>query len=66
MSRIDQLNRILDQIVRGIPEVDASALISEDGLMIASVLPSEIDDTIAGGMAATLLNLGTRAAREGR
>jgi predicted regulator of Ras-like GTPase activity (Roadblock/LC7/MglB family) len=44
--------------------VEAAALVSEDGLMIASALPSDLDETRAAGMSATLLSLGTRAALE--
>lgn len=44
--------------------MEASALISEDGLMIASALPQHIDDTRVAGMSATLSSLGARAASE--
>ena len=64
MSRIEKLNSILGQMVRLVPDIEASALISEDGLMIASAMPTDVDETIAGGMAATLLNLGTRTTAE--
>ncbi len=46
------------------PGVEASALISEDGLMIASALTQDFDETRVAGMTATLLNLGSRAAVE--
>lgn len=64
MSRLDQLNKILKNLQNESPGVEASALISEDGLMIASVLPQDLDETRVAGMTATLLNLGTRAAVE--
>jgi predicted regulator of Ras-like GTPase activity (Roadblock/LC7/MglB family) len=64
MSRVDQLNRILRSLQSGSPDVEATALISEDGLMIASALPQHIDETRVAGMTATLLSLGTRAATE--
>jgi flavorubredoxin len=64
MTRIERLNEILRNTQRALPDAEASALISEDGLMIASVMPSDVDEIVAGGMAATLLNLGTRAAVE--
>lgn len=64
MSRLDSLNKILKKLQNESPGVEASALISEDGLMIASALPQEFDETHVGGMTATLLNLGTRAATE--
>lgn len=64
MSRLDSLNKILKKLQNESPGVEASALISEDGLMIASALPQDLDETHVGGMTATLLNLGTRAATE--
>ncbi len=64
MSRIDELNRILRTLQSGTPEVEAAALISEDGLVIASVLPQHVEEVRVAGMSATLLSLGTRAATE--
>ena len=64
MSRIDELNRILRSLQSGTPEVEAAALISEDGLVIASVLPQHVEEVRVAGMSATLLSLGTRAAAE--
>lgn len=64
MSRLDQLNSTLRHLQSESPGVEASALISEDGLMIASALSQELDETRVAGMTATLLNLGTRAAVE--
>lgn len=64
MSRVESLNRVLRHLQSGSPDVEASALISEDGLMIASALPQEIDETRVAGMSATLLSLGIRAATE--
>jgi uncharacterized protein len=64
MTRMEELNRVLRELVSGTLDVEASALISEDGLTIASALPAHLDDTRVAGMAATVLNLGTRAAQE--
>ena len=64
MSRVDNLNRILRGLQSASPDVEASALISEDGLMIASALPQHVDETRVAGMTATLSSLGTRAATE--
>lgn len=64
MSRIDNLNRILRGLQSASPDVEASALISEDGLMIASALPQHIDESRVAGMSATLSSLGERAASE--
>ena len=63
-SRTDQLNTILRSLQSGSPEIEASALVSEDGLMIASALPQHIDEVRVAGMSATLISLGTRATGE--
>jgi putative secretion ATPase (PEP-CTERM system associated) len=62
MERTESLNKILKNLQSGSPDVEASALITEDGLMIASSLPQDLDEVTVGGMSATLLHLGTRAA----
>ena len=64
MSRFESLNRILRSLQSASPDMEACALISEDGLMIASVLPQHIDETRVAAMSATLSSLGTRAAAE--
>lgn len=62
MDRTTNLAKILKNLQSGSPDVEASALITEDGLIIASSLPQDLDEVTVGGMSATLLNLGTRAA----
>ena len=64
MSRSETLNKILRNLQTESPDVEASALISEDGLMIASALPQHIEEVRVAGMSATLVSLGQRAARE--
>ena len=44
--------------------IEASALVSHDGLMLASVLSSEVNADRFGAMCASLLALATRAASE--
>lgn len=64
MNRVEQLNRILRSLQSASLDVEASALISEDGLMIASALPQHIEESRAAGMSATILSLGTRVVHE--
>jgi predicted regulator of Ras-like GTPase activity (Roadblock/LC7/MglB family) len=64
MTRVEQLNRVLRALQSGSPDLEACALISEDGLVIASALPQHIQEMRIAGMAATLLSLGERAAHE--
>ncbi len=64
MSRIEELNRILRALQTASADIEASALISEDGLMIASALPTNLDEGRISGMTATLSSLGARASAE--
>ena len=64
MTRLDQLNATLRRLQNESPGLEASALISEDGLMIASALPQHVDEMRVAGMSSTLLSLGQRAATE--
>ncbi|TPV93027.1 MAG: hypothetical protein B7733_22860 [Myxococcales bacterium FL481] len=58
------MNRVLRTLQSSSPDVEASALISEDGLMIASALPQHIEEARVGAMSSSILSLGSRAARE--
>ena len=64
MSRVENVNKVLRHVQSGSPDVEAAALISDDGLMIASSLPADMDETRVAGMSATLLSLGVRASTE--
>ena len=64
MARIDELNKVLRALQSGTPDSEASALIAEDGLIIASALPQHIEEVRVAGMSSTLLSLGMRAATE--
>jgi len=45
-------------------DIEASAVISMDGLMMAALLPSGMDEDRVGAMSAAMLSLGDRTARE--
>lgn len=64
MSRIESLNRILRNLQAVSPDIEASALVSDDGLMIASALPQHLDEFRISAMTATLSTLGMRASIE--
>jgi predicted regulator of Ras-like GTPase activity (Roadblock/LC7/MglB family) len=64
MSRLDEINRVLRKLQSDSFGVEACALISEDGLMIASALAANMEEARVAGMTATLLSLGGRAAME--
>lgn len=62
--RTDMFQQVLEELKSSSADVEASALISTDGLMIASALPQGMDEDRVGAMSAALLSLGDRAARE--
>jgi len=62
--RKDMFQQVLEELKSSSADVEASALISTDGLMIASALPQGMDEDRVGAMSAALLSLGDRAARE--
>ena len=62
--RTDMFQQVLEELKSSSADVEASALISTDGLMIASALPAGMDEDRVGAMSAALLSLGDRAARE--
>ena len=64
MSRVKKLNEILRRLQGGTPDLEASALVSVDGLMIARALHQDIDEERAAGICAVLLNLGGRTSKE--
>ncbi len=64
MNRGELLNEELKALQSGSPDVEAVALISEDGLVVASALPQDLDEIRVGGMSATILSLGTRSSAE--
>ena len=64
MSRIEQINDILRFMQSGTPDVEGCAIVSDDGLMIASAFPSHFDEGRIAGMTSTLLSLGGRTAEE--
>lgn len=46
------------------PDVEASAVVSVDGLTIASALPSDVEEDRVSAMSAAMLSLGERIAGE--
>lgn len=46
------------------PDVEASAIVSVDGLSIASALPQEVEEDRVSAMSAAMLSLGERIANE--
>lgn len=61
-SRAGRLAAALDEFVRSSPDVEAAAVVSFDGLPMASALPDDIEEDRLGAMSAALLSLGEQAA----
>lgn len=62
--RSDLLNSILSDLNGTSADIEASALISTDGLMMAAMLPAALDEDRVGAMGAAMLSLGDRTAQE--
>ncbi len=50
-NRGERLTKVLKALQNGSPDVEAVALISDDGLMVASALPQDLDEIRVGGRA---------------
>jgi len=63
-DRIRRLGMLLRQIQGLTPNIEASAIVSPEGLVLASALPTGTDEQEIGAMSAAVLTLGERIARE--
>ena len=61
-NRADRLVTALDEFIRSSPDVEAAAIVSFDGLPMASALPDDLEEDRLGAMSAALLSLGEQAA----
>jgi predicted regulator of Ras-like GTPase activity (Roadblock/LC7/MglB family) len=57
----ETLDELLKKLLGAIPEVKAAAIVSAEGLPIASALPQGVDETRIAAMTAALLSLSERA-----
>jgi uncharacterized protein len=63
-SRNDQLAERLRDLQVSSPDVEAAAIVSVDGLSMASSLPGNIEEDRVSAMSAAMLSLGERIATE--
>ena len=63
-NRIERIQDVLRSLRAVSPDIVGSAMVSTDGFIIASLLPSETDEELVSGMAAALLGVGERIAGE--
>ena len=61
-DRTAELNEILEDLMRGVEEIEACSIVSIEGLPICSKMPEEYDDTIVAAMTAAMLSLGDKIA----
>lgn len=64
MMQIEKIQQVLDKLKNNSNDIEAYALLSTDGLIIASSLPTNLDEDRIGAMSAALLSLGERASQE--
>ncbi|KYK29532.1 MAG: hypothetical protein AYK19_05160 [Theionarchaea archaeon DG-70-1] len=63
-SKRDMLTQTLKELEATTPDIEASAIVSVDGLMIASSLPQDVEEDRVAAMSAAMLSLGERTASE--
>lgn len=63
-SRTEMMVDRLRDLQAGTPDIEASAVVSVDGLIMASSLPSGVDEDRISAMSAAMLSLGDRISSE--
>ena len=64
LTRTEQMVTRLRQMQAVTPDIEASAIVSVDGLIIASALPNEVEEDRVSAMSAAMLSLGERISTE--
>jgi predicted regulator of Ras-like GTPase activity (Roadblock/LC7/MglB family) len=64
VSRAEQMVSRLRSMQAASPEIEASAVVSVDGLIMASALPADVSEDRVSAMSAAMLSLGERIAIE--
>ena len=64
ISRTEQMVERLRDLQTSSTDVEASALVSVDGLIMASALPPDVEEDRVSAMSAAMLSLGERIAME--
>lgn len=63
-SRTEMMVDRLRDLQAGTPDIEASAIVSVDGLIMASSLPADVDEDRISAMSAAMISLGDRIASE--
>lgn len=64
MSTAEELNNILERLRSSSSDIEACAIVSQEGLMIASLLPQGQDEAPIAAMSASMMSMGIRTAKE--
>ena len=64
MSRTERMVSRLRDLQAGTPDIEASAIVSIDGLIMASALPADVEEDRVSAMSAAMQSLGERIASE--
>jgi len=63
-SRSEQMADRLRELQASSPDIEASAIVSIDGLSIASAMPQNVEEDRVSAMSAAMLSLGDRIVQE--
>jgi len=63
-TRTEQIIQRLKELQSSTPDIEASAVVSVDGLIIASALPPDVEEDRVSAMSAAMLSLGERISSE--
>ncbi len=64
LTKQEQITNVLRKLQSSTPDIEGSAVISMEGLIIASSLPASVEEDRISAMSAALYGIGTRAAEE--
>ena len=59
-----EINDILNNLQASTPDVTASALVRQDGLVVASIVPSGVNERMLAALTAAALGVGNRISKE--
>lgn len=63
-SRTERITSVLKGLSASTPDIEASAVVSTDGLIMPSALPADVEEDRVAAMSAAVLSLGDRTAQE--
>ena len=63
-STAEKLASVLKRLESSTPDIEATAVVGSDGLVMASRLPAEVEEDRVGAMSAAMLAIGERSAME--